>query len=330
MTVTLFNNSPSVAEAIETAKLNWQAEKVALHVHALRSGRSEFEEVKSHRAIVRSDNGVQIGVVGKDYGVVQQSEGFAVVQPLIDAGIARITKAGEYDGGSVVFIEAELNTERPIEVRKGDVMKETVVFTNTHNGAASASAYYRLMRLVCLNGMTRAEKSRVFSVRHTSGVRFALDRAKAEFAAQHAKQESGAEIFRMLLTKKLSDKNLVRYVRETLSEGAGNDPEMKVRNVDRIVELAHTAPGAVPGTLFGGHAAITYWTTHERGRSADARGTGLLCGQQGALIQRATDVAVKYAEKLPSNLVEASFMASQNMATATADLNAILAKPSRI
>lgn len=317
----------SVSEAITRAGLDWQAERRTLLVDALHAGPDAYETVETHRAVVRSDTGAILGVVGRDYEVVQAAQAFAVVQPLIDAGIASITRAGEYDGGRVVYVEAELHTDRPIEVSVGDVMRQTVTFTNSHNGGSSLRATYQLWRLVCQNGMQRPESSNIFRARHTSGVHVQLDRARAEIAQRFAAIESDVDMFRRLMGKRLSDRNLVRYVRETLTEGAGNDESIRVRNVDRIVELAHTAPGATPGTLYGGLNAVTYWATHERGRSADARATGLLFGASGALLERATSVAVRYAERLP----DVAGSASSSYAPSGADeLSLLMSKPSAI
>jgi phage/plasmid-like protein (TIGR03299 family) len=329
MTIIQFQSPVSVSEAIAQA-MPYQATKVELFADLKDANRDwATARVPTHRAVVRSDTGGIIGVVGKDYEVVQASKAFEPAQSLIDAGVATVARAGEYEGGRVQFLELALRTDRPIEVAVGDMMRQTMTFTNSHNGSSSLRIIYQLWRLICGNGMQRPETSNLFRGRHTSGVYVQLDRARAEIAQRFAAVESEVELFRRLLGKRLSDKNLVRYVRETLVEGAGNDPDVKVRNVDRIVELAHTAPGATPGTLYGGLNAITYWATHERGRTADARATGLLFGQSGALLQRATDVAVRYAEKLP-DAATMGYMAAQSVATASAELSLLLGKPSAI
>lgn len=320
MTIIKFDSPVSVSEAIEQA-LPYTVEKRALMF--------DGKPVDTHRVAMRSDTRAPLGVVGKNYEVVQADRAFAPAQALVDSGVARVARAGEYEGGRVQMLELELVTERPIEVAVGDIMRQTLTFTNSHNGSSSLRAIYQLWRLACMNGMQRPETSSIFRARHTAGVYVQLDKARAEISQRFAAIESDVETFRRLLGKKLSDKNLVRYVRETLAEGAGNDPDIKVRNVDRIVELAHTAPGATPGTLYGGLNAVTYWATHERGRSADARATGLLFGQSGALLARATDVAVRYAEKLP-DVATLGYMAAQSTATATAELSLLLTKPSAI
>lgn len=173
--------------------------------------------------------------------------------------------------------------------------------------------------------MMAAARSMVFKARHTKGVHDALAAARVEFHAQRAALKADAEKLYELTRRRLGDKNLVRYVREVLAEGAGNDPNIEVRGVDRIVELAHTAPGAAPGTLWGGLNAVTYWASHERGRSDDARTTALMFGQGGALIERATAVAYAYAEKLP--LAELGRACVENHATAKAEFDSLLGRP---
>jgi hypothetical protein len=79
-----------------------------------------------------------------------------------------------------------------------------------------------------------------------------LNRARDAFDMQLRSARTDAEVFRMLANKRLSDANLVRYVRETLHEGAGNDNAIKVRNVVyHRSGLANEGRGATPGTTMG-------------------------------------------------------------------------------
>lgn len=312
--------SMSVGDALATAGMQWTADKRRLFVEDPYEG---HVEVETHRAVVRSDTAAHLGVVGADYEPVQQSAAFQWVQPLLDAGEARLVSAGTLGGGRKVYLQAEL-TDAAIEVQRGDELRAFVNFHNAHDGSLAVGAGYTRIRVICQNTMMAAARSVAFKARHTKGVHDALAAARVEFHAQRAALRADAERLAVLATKKLSDKNLVRYVRETLAEGAGNDPSVDVRGVDRIVELAHTAPGAVPGTLWGGLNAVTYWASHERGRSEDARATALMFGQGGALIERATAVAFAYADKLPTaELGRASYA---NHATAKAELDALLGR----
>lgn len=313
--------STSVADAIAGADLAWEARRTSL-----RAG-PEGVLVTTHVAITRSDTGHQLGIVGANYEPVQQHDGFAFIQPLVDSGEARIVSAGYVRGGSRVFIQAALR-DGSVDVAPGDTVQRYVVFANSHDGSVSVSAGYTTIRIVCQNTLAAAARSVGFKARHTSGVHAALALFKEEFAAQRAALADQADTFRMLMGKKLSDRNLVRYVRETLAAGAGNDDTIRVRNVDDIIRLANEGAGATPGTLWGGFNAVTNWATHERGRSDDARANANMFGAGGALFARALDVAVAYADKLPS--ADAGRMAADNHATASADFGALLGKPSAV
>ncbi len=311
--------SRSVQAALAAAHLDWEARKVAL----LDSETGLPSE--THVVVKRSDSGAHLGVVGVDYTPVQQAELAPWVQPVLDAGHARIVSAGHVGGGRQVFLQAQL-TDASVDVG-GDQVFRSIFFGNSHNGSSSTSAGYTSIVVVCQNTMAAAARSVAFKARHTSGVHAAVAAAALEFQAQRALLQDQGALFRHLLTKKLSDTNLVRYVREVLHEGAGNDATIPVRGVDRVVALAHEGAGAAAraGTLWGGLNAVTNWASHERGRSEDARQTALLFGQGGQLLERALDVAVAYAEKLPSN--EAGRQASQNHATAKAELDVLLGRP---
>jgi phage/plasmid-like protein (TIGR03299 family) len=280
-----------------------------------------IEAVGSHRALVRSDNGRLLGIHGGQYTPLADGDGFAGIQPLLDAGDARIIDAYSLAGGAKTVIEAEVGESR-VPVKVGDEIRLKISFTNSHDGSSPATWAYNVERLVCLNGMTARERIAGGRARHTAGIHRALDAWRLEFEAQRARMAETAGVFRAMASRKLNDRALVAFVRETLSEGAGADDKIVVRGVDRIVELAHEAPGADPGTLWGGLNAVTYWATHERGRSDDARLTANVFGTGGQLIERATAVATALVEHLPMNDIGRQSYA--NHATARSEFERLL------
>lgn len=288
-----------------------------------------IRQIDGQRAITRLDNGDVFAVMSDGYTIVQNDAALSPIQEVIDAGEARIISAGYVGGGRKVYVQAEI-TDARADVTPGDSIFQSVIFANGHDGSLAVSFGYTQTRVVCYNTMMMAARSAAFRGKHTSGIHRALATAKAEFSEQRAKVREAAALFRQLTTRKLSDRNLVRYVRETLAEGAGNDDSIVVKGVDRIVELAHEAPGAQPGTMWGGLNAVTYWATHERGRSENGRADALMFGQGGALIDRAASVAFAYAEKLPSNIAEQSRAAISNHATAAASFADLLGRPANI
>lgn len=312
--------SRDVGLAVRAAGLDWQAQLKPLFIENS-DALGGIEQVDSHRAVVRSDNGRRLGVVGTQYTPAQWQDSLAWIQPIIDSGEARIISAGMLGGGSKIYVQAQLLGSET-DITPGDSIFSSINFANAHDGSLEAGAGYNSTRVVCQNTMMMMAKSLAFRARHTKGVRDAIAAGALEFQAQRAATREQAERFRFMAKRRLSDKNLVRYVREVLSPGAGNDESIAVRGVDRIVELAHDAPGATPGTMWGGLNAVTYFATHERGRSEESRAHSLMFGDGGKLIERAVEVAVHYADKLPSN--EQGRAAYQNHASAKAEFESLL------
>jgi phage/plasmid-like protein (TIGR03299 family) len=286
-----------------------------------------IREVDDYRCVVRDDTGATFGPVGGAFTPVHTSAALGWIQPIVDAGEARIISAGQVQGGRRVYVQARL-TGSDVDITPGDTVFSSVNFATGHDGSLTVSAGYSSIRVICQNTMAMMAKSLAFKARHTSGVHALLEAAALEFHAQRAAVKGQAERFRAMAKRKLGDKALVAFVRETLSEGAGADDSITVRGVDRIVELAHEAPGATPGTLWGGLNAVTYWASHERGRSEDARQNALLFGTGGQLIERATAVATALIEHLPHN--ELARESYANHATAQAEFGLLLGKPARI
>lgn len=288
-----------------------------------------IEPIADRYAVCHPETGRAFEVVGSGYEPVGACEALPLIQPLIDAGEAEIISAGQVNHGARVYVQAKL-TGSAIEVVKGDVIFASVNFATSHDGTLPVCGGHSSTRVVCQNTMQMMIRSLALRLKHTKNVRDALEQAVLEFNAQRAATKEQAERFRSFTRRKLADKKLEAFVRETLSPGAGKDPSIKVRHVDRIVELAHEAPGATPGTLYGGLNAVTYWATHERGKSEDGRMSANMFGTGTELIGRAVEVATAWATDLPLDIVQQSRVASDNHATAGALFGDLLGKSSRL
>lgn len=310
----------NVRAALEAEGMTWTADFRPLFLEN-ESALGGIEPVASHRALVRTDSGAVLGVHGGQYSPVQIADSFDGLQPLLDAGEARITRCGQLQGGKKVFVEATLERASG-EVKLGDVVRTKIVARNSFDGTSPIDVAYVVERLRCFNGMTSMSRSALFRGRHTAGVHRELAKWRAEFAEHGASLEKQLQQWRKMTRRRVNDRTLAAYIREVLSPGAGSNEDTVVRGVDRIAELSETAPGAEPGTLWGAVNAVTYWATHERGRSDDARETSVLFGTGGELIERATSVAVEIMETLPT--IEQARQAYSNHATARADFEALL------
>lgn len=323
---TVLPNAPSIQEALIASGLNWKAELRDMYM--LGTGR-----VKDHKCVVRDTDGMQLGVVGNQFVPLQNDEAFDWFAPVIDSGEATIEAAGSLREGKRVWILASVKGAQA-EVTQGDNVKSYILLAHGHDGTLAIRAGFTTVRVVCMNTLGMAlnqDAKKLFKIRHTSGAKVNLEAAQKAFDMQRGVLKVQADTFRMLARKTCSKGNLIRYVREVLQPGAGDDSKAVVRHVDSVVDLAVNGRGAElsRGTLWGAYNAVTEHITHERGRSAESRVDSQWFGAGAQMATRALEVAVAMAEHAPT-MVSMARQAVDNHASAAAELSSLLKRPARI
>jgi phage/plasmid-like protein (TIGR03299 family) len=162
-------------------------------------------EVGTHVATVREDTGDVLGIVGKDYGVMQTGVMLDFLDNLVqDAGM-RYESAGALHGGKAVWILASMGDEWTIGE---DRHVPYILATTTHDGSGSVTVTPTTVRVVCQNtlsaAMFRRDNDRI-SIRHTSGVvdnlRAAGDTLRIATAHQRRMQEFLAAAYETRITR---------------------------------------------------------------------------------------------------------------------------------
>jgi phage/plasmid-like protein (TIGR03299 family) len=145
----------SAASAATQAGLNWtvrtgelQAVSTPLTIDEHGVTPATYIDVPKKQAIVREDNNTVIGIVGTKYKVVQNMEVFNALDTLVDAGDARYTAAGEFNGGSNIWMVLEL--PRGITVAN-DPHAAFLLVKTSHDGSSSVVIKPIIERLFCAN-----------------------------------------------------------------------------------------------------------------------------------------------------------------------------------
>jgi phage/plasmid-like protein (TIGR03299 family) len=145
----------SAASAATQAGLNWtvrtaplmaELEPVNITMHGV--DQALYKEVPKKQAIIREDNSTVIGIVGTKYKVVQNMEVFNALDTLVDAGDARYAAAGEFNGGSNIWMVLEL--PRGISVAN-DPHAAFLLVKTSHDGSSSVVIKPIIERLFCAN-----------------------------------------------------------------------------------------------------------------------------------------------------------------------------------
>ncbi len=140
--------------------------------------------IESHMATVREDNGGILGVVGKDYGIVQNADSMQFFNHILNGDIsssnerAVISTAGILDGGGRFYITAKMNSDMHIQGDNSPI-DDYLLLTNSHDGTGSVTVLFTPIRVVCRNTLSAAIKTAKNKLvyRHTSRVNERMDLA---------------------------------------------------------------------------------------------------------------------------------------------------------
>lgn len=158
--------------AFQIAKgLDWTISKEEIAFNMIQTAGLE-----NYRAVVRSDNGKAVGVVGKDYAVVQNDEIFSFLTDLAQFDLeVKMVAGGALGGGEIVWALARVPS-LALDF-KGDNVDTLLMVSNGHAGNATLKVDAYTMRKICSNGMhaLTVDKSGLtigkgWNLKHTVGI----------------------------------------------------------------------------------------------------------------------------------------------------------------
>ena len=133
--------------------------------------------IKSHKATMRTDSGQNLGIVGKGYGIVQNTKAFDFMDFIkeVSGNEPNIETFGALGNGERMFITATLGKD--CFLNPNDAIKNYVVFTNSHDGTGGVMAFFTPIRIICQNTLNMAIRGCANKVvfKHTSKVEERLD-----------------------------------------------------------------------------------------------------------------------------------------------------------
>lgn len=291
---------PTIEEALEYAGLNWTVERKPLVIQG-------SDILVPNYATVRSTDSKVLGVVGKDYRVLQNSKAFEWFQKFLDSGEVELDTAGSLREGRHVWILARVKHD-PIEIVPGDEVVQFILLSNSHDGSASIRAGFTGVRVVCANTIAAAHSasaSKLMRIRHSESAEIALDKVRESLDIGRREFRSTAEGMRLMARKGVNITDLKKYVREVFEPKVSLEQNAELTNAtlenlcDRIVPLFETGRGAelkgVKGTAWGAYNAVTELLTWVKGRNNDTRMENVWFGESAKRAQRAYNLALKMA-----------------------------------
>ncbi|MBK0368262.1 DUF932 domain-containing protein [Flavobacterium agrisoli] len=313
---------PTSEEAIKHAGLDYQVVKSPLFTKASDSIEttqdtevgSNILEVPNYYATSRTDNNTVLGVVGKDYHIVQNRDAFNFFDAIVGGGEGILYEtAGALGKGERIFITAKLPDY--IRVGKGDDVTEKYIFlTTSHDGSGSITAAFTPIRIVCQNTLNASLRNmtNVVRIKHTSGARQRIENAHKIMGLANTLSLQLENIFNHWAKVRVTDQEVKKLIQlalcpnketlDLLKKGAEDDVSTVFKNVVEdafsYAMISDTQQmETTKGTLFGAYNAVTgYYQNVRKYNNEEAKLQSIVLGgtaQQKS--QKAFDLCSSFA-----------------------------------
>lgn len=281
---------------LNAAKVDWSVSRAALHL-------ADGTKVDNHAAIVRDDTRSVLGVVGRRYVPLQNTDGLSAFDRLIDEGmLAGYSNAGLFDGGRWVWIQAEIGAHKV----GPDEIKEYLTLTLNHAGKAAVRWNPTTVRVVCKNTMMLSRRgSEGLTLRHTTSGEERYKSAVAALTQARAGIREWREQARTLYARPLSASRVKAFAAELFPSAHSADSDLSPRLEgmrSRVIDLFDDGKGnyAVRGTAWAALNAVTEYVDHHRATrrtgdnsTEDSRLASAWIGTGAALKRRALDLLLE-------------------------------------
>ena len=181
---TVTDGALTADEALRAAQLDWTVLKSSqtVQVPVLTADGITTLDVPDRYATYRDHPklGMQaLGIVGKQYQVVQNSEAFEFLNHVADESGAVFETAGSMNGGRQVFMSMKM-PEGVVLADGQDTVDMYIMATNSHDGSKAFTAAVTPIRPVCANTVRLALKTARSSwyIRHTQNVQGRIQQAR--------------------------------------------------------------------------------------------------------------------------------------------------------
>lgn len=261
-------NTKDASEAVRLGDLDWKVVKKEIQTTS-----DPHLELPCFRGVFRQDNGLNLGVVGSGYGVVQNDEAAGVVTEVANLATLDtwITHAGEIYGGDKVFLNCDVGD--PIWIGTEKFIR-SMVCSWSHNGSAALKFAFMLRRArtnILLNVDVPGLQSEVV-IRHTKNAKKRLKDASKVLKKALAYFEGITEKMDILAATTLLDSEFKDMLLELFPNPTDPDKEkgrsatIANNNRKEVTDLYKSGVGSdsFRGSKLGGFLAVAEWNDQKR------------------------------------------------------------------
>ena len=313
---------PTSAEALQFAGLDYTVAKRKLFTFDSEKNEAFNEdseiripeiEVPDFYATIRTDNETVLGVVGKDYEVVQNMDAFSFFDAIVDGDGILYETAGALGKGERIFITAKLPDY--IKVGNDDLIEQYLFLTTSHDGSGSITAAFTPVRIVCNNTLNAAlrKQSNSIKIRHTANAKERLEEAHKLMGITNQLSAQLEGIFNQWAKIRITDNEVKKLIQMALVPNkevlqnilVGKEDELSTcfKNMtDAAFEYAMANETqqleTTKGSLFGAYNGVTgYFQNVRFYKNEEAKVKSLLMGGTGQMrTQKAFNLCEDFAK----------------------------------
>lgn len=298
----IVNDYPTSSEALKFAGLDYEVIKEDIYTTSFNCDGQAMDRtnrIKTHFATMRKDTGDVLGVVGKDYEIVQNVDAFSFFDSIVGGDGIQYETAGALGKGERIFITAKLPGY--IKVGNNDLTEKYLFLTTSHDGFGSITAAFTPIRIVCNNTLNAALKncSGSIKIRHTANAKDRLNEAHRVMGISNNLSAQFEGIFNQWSKVRITDQHVQRLIRlamvpnkevlKNIQEAKFDELSTAFNNVcNSVYEYAMTSPTqqeeTTKGTVFGAYNAVTgYFQNVRNFKNGEAKLKSLLFGGTGQM-----------------------------------------------
>lgn len=297
------DNPATSEEAIIAAQLDWNVEVAKLGYNH----DNKWKVVPEMFATVRTDKNIPLGVVGRLYTPVQNTEAFSFFDSVVGEKAAMYEVAGSLGKGETVWLLAKL----PGEIRIGktdDIINKYLLLVNRHDATAALRMFFTPIRVVCQNTLSAAMNVRKAGegvvIRHFPDIHKKVEQAREILKLSVDTYAKLGERFNYLATIPVNDVWVDKYLTLVLPSDSKGVASQRLENMrETIAQGFHSISNSLPGikgTAWAAYNAVTEYVDHGRvvpklARDSTRRLESIWLGSGAVMKERALRVALEKA-----------------------------------
>ncbi len=247
--------APDSAAALKLSGLDWNVLRKPVQVNG--------KDVEDYFANVRDFDDKVLGIVGKDYRIVQNREAFAFTDMLLGQEGIRYESAGSLKGGKRIWMLARMDSREIL----GDEVVPYLLFTNGHDGRHAVRVAVTPIRVVCQNTLNLAlrKAERSWATIHIGRLEDKLQEASRTLRLTTRYVSELGQAAEMLLKTRVNDERLEELIEMVLplpKDGRRHNRVYELRQ--ELLTRYHNAPDLerFRGTGWGFVSAVSDLVGH--------------------------------------------------------------------